>query len=79
MAKQPVGGFAELLQRLRARAGMTQEELAAAAEVSPRTVSDLERGVNRTARKDTAGLLAGAIGLAGEVARLCPEPAQRIG
>jgi transcriptional regulator with XRE-family HTH domain/tetratricopeptide (TPR) repeat protein len=65
MAKQPVGGFAELLQRLRVRAGMTQDELAEAAGVSPRTVSDLERGINRTARKDTAGLLAGALGLTG--------------
>ncbi len=65
MAKQPVSRFAELLQRLRVRAGMTQEELAAAADVSPRTVSDLERGINRTARRDTAELLAGAMGLAG--------------
>ena len=31
----------------------------------PRSVSDLERGVNRSARKDTALLLAGALGLAG--------------
>lgn len=45
---------------------MTQEELAAAARVSARTVSDLERGVNRTARRDTAELLAGALGLAAE-------------
>jgi transcriptional regulator with XRE-family HTH domain len=44
---------------------MTQEELAVAADVSPRTVSDLERGINRTARKDTAGLLADAMGLTG--------------
>ena len=65
MARQPVGRFAELLQRLRFRAGMTQEELAEAAEVSPRTVSDLERGINRTARKDTAGLLADALSLTG--------------
>ena len=65
MAKQPVGRFAELLQRLRVRAGMTQGELAEAAEVSPRTVSDLERGINRTARKDTGELLAGALGLIG--------------
>ena len=44
---------------------MTQEELAEAARLSPRSVSDLERGVSRTARKDTAELLAGALGLAG--------------
>ena len=65
MAKRPVGRFAELLQRLRVRAGMTQGELAEAAGVSPRTVSDLERGINRTARKDTAELLADALGLIG--------------
>src|SRR5580692_12584186 len=65
MAKQPAAGFAELLQRLRISAGMTQDELAKAAEVSPRTVSDLERGINRTARKDTAELLATAMGLTG--------------
>jgi transcriptional regulator with XRE-family HTH domain/tetratricopeptide (TPR) repeat protein len=66
MAKQPAGRFAELLQRLRISAGMTQDELAKAAEVSPRTVSDLERGVNRTARKDTAVLLATAMSLTGQ-------------
>ena len=65
MAKQPEGGFAELLHRLRVRAGMTQQELAEAGDVSPRTVSDLERGINRTARKDTAELLADALGLTG--------------
>ena len=34
--------------------------------MSPRTVSDLERGINRSARRDTAELLAEAIGLAGD-------------
>ena len=43
---------------------LTQEELAEAAGLSPRSVSDLERGIHRTARKDTAELLAGALGLA---------------
>jgi non-specific serine/threonine protein kinase len=57
-------GFAGLLRQLRAQARLTQEELAEAAGLSPRSVSDLERGINRTARKDTALLLAGALGLA---------------
>jgi tetratricopeptide (TPR) repeat protein/transcriptional regulator with XRE-family HTH domain len=57
--------FAALLRKLRTDAGLTQEELAEAASVSPRAVSDLERGVNLTARKDTARLLAGALNLAG--------------
>ncbi|HEX7161366.1 MAG TPA: helix-turn-helix transcriptional regulator, partial [Trebonia sp.] len=55
-----------MLQRLRVSAGLTQEELAGAAGVSPRTVSDLERGINRSARRDTAELLADAMGLAGD-------------
>ena len=57
--------FAGLLRQLRVEADLTQEELAAAASLSPRSVSDLERGINRTARRDTARLLAGALGLAG--------------
>jgi transcriptional regulator with XRE-family HTH domain len=63
---QSPGGFGALLQRLRTRAGMTQEELAERATVSPRTVSDLERGINQTARRATAQLLAGALELAGD-------------
>ena len=59
-------GFGGLLRRLRDEAGLTQEELAEAAGVSQRAVSDLERGINRTARKDTALLLAGALGLDGQ-------------
>ena len=64
MAEQPELGFAGLLRQLRAEAGLTQEELAEAAGVSPRSVSDLERGIHATAHKDTALLLAGALGLA---------------
>ena len=40
--------FGALLRELRAKAGLTQEELAAAAGLSPRSVSDLERGVAQT-------------------------------
>ena len=65
MEEQGALGFGGLLRQLRAGAGLTQEELAEAAGLSPRGVSALERGVNRTARKDTAELLAGALGLAG--------------
>ena len=69
-AEQPALSFAELLRQLRAEAKLTQEELAATAGVSPRSVSNLERGVNRTAHKDTAVLLAGALGLTGAAAEL---------
>jgi transcriptional regulator with XRE-family HTH domain len=49
MTEPPVT-FAALLGKLRTDAGLTQEELAEAAGVSPRSVSDLERGVNLTGR-----------------------------
>jgi tetratricopeptide (TPR) repeat protein/transcriptional regulator with XRE-family HTH domain len=62
--------FGGLLRRLREDAGLTQEELGEAARVSLRAVSDLERGINRTARKDTALLLAGALGLNGPAGEL---------
>ena len=65
MAEQAALSFGGLLRQLRGEARLTQEELAEAADLSPRSVSDLERGINRTARKDTAELLAGALGLAG--------------
>jgi transcriptional regulator with XRE-family HTH domain len=64
MAEQAILEFAGLLRQLRAEARLTQQELAKAAGVSPRSVSDLERGINRTARQDTAVQLAGALGLA---------------
>jgi tetratricopeptide (TPR) repeat protein/transcriptional regulator with XRE-family HTH domain len=59
----PFGG---LLRSLRTAAGLTQEELADAARVSYRSISDLERGVSRFPRRDTARLLADALGLSGE-------------
>ena len=70
MAEQPGPAFAELLRQLRAEARLTQEELAEAAGLSPRSVSDLERGIHQTAHKDTAALLAGALGLADPVRTL---------
>jgi len=64
VAEQGGQDFGGLLRQLRYDAGLTQEELAAAAQVSQRAVSDLERGINHTARKDTALLLAEALNLA---------------
>ena len=57
--------FGERLRSLRTAALLTQEGLAEAASVSSRTISDLERGVNLTARKETARLLADALKLSG--------------
>jgi transcriptional regulator with XRE-family HTH domain len=67
VAGEPGLSFAGLLRQLRAEAGLTQEELAEAAGVSPRSVSNLERGINRTAHKDTAQLLADALSLTAPV------------
>src|ERR1700683_5434371 len=66
-AAHPALSFAGRLRQLRAEARLTQEELAEAAGLSPRSVSDLERGINRTARKETALLLADALSLTGQV------------
>jgi transcriptional regulator with XRE-family HTH domain len=70
VAEQGGLGFGGLLRQLRDDAGLTQEELAGAARVSQRAVSDLERGIDRTACKDTAVLLAGALGLDGRAREL---------
>jgi transcriptional regulator with XRE-family HTH domain len=70
VSEQPGLDFAGLLRLLRERALLTQEELAEAAGLSPRGVSDLERGIHRTSRKDTAVLLAGALGLDGPTGEL---------
>src|SRR5580700_620108 len=70
VTEQPALSFAGLLRQLRAEAKLTQEELGAAAGVSPRSVSNLERGINRTAHKNTAVLLAGALGLTGPAEEL---------
>jgi WD40 repeat protein/transcriptional regulator with XRE-family HTH domain len=70
VAEQPSLSFGRLLRQLRADARLTQEELAEASGLSPRSISDLERGINRTARQETALLLAGALGLAGPPEKL---------
>jgi transcriptional regulator with XRE-family HTH domain len=64
VAEQLALSFGGLVRELRARAQLTQEELAEAAGLGARTLSDLERGISRTAHKDTAALLARALGLA---------------
>jgi len=51
------------LKKLRAAAGMTQEELADRAGISARTVSDVERGLRTVVHHDTARRLAWALGL----------------
>jgi predicted ATPase/DNA-binding XRE family transcriptional regulator len=55
--------FGILLKRYRTAAGLTQEALAARAQVSARTIADLERGISRTPRHDTLALLLEALSL----------------
>jgi transcriptional regulator with XRE-family HTH domain len=57
--------LAGLLRQLRKRMGLTQEELAERASLSVRSVSDMERGITLTARRESVRLLADALGLAG--------------
>jgi len=73
---EPSVPFARLLRQLRTDAGLTQEALAEAARLSTRSVSDLERGINLTARRETARLLADALDLTGP-ARAAFEAAAR--
>ena len=55
--------FGALLKRHRLSAGLTHESLAERAGLSPRTISDLERGVSRRPHRDTLELLIQALDL----------------
>src|SRR5260370_5124521 len=57
--------FSTRLRRYRTAAGLTQEALAARAQVSARTIADLERGISRTPRHETLALLIEALRLPG--------------
>lgn len=70
--------FGSLLKHHRTDAGLTQQELAERANLSIRGISDLERGINRTARRDTVRALADALGLSGSQ-RSAFERAARVG
>jgi len=75
--------FADLLAELRLGRGLSQEELASAAEVSVRAISDLERGLTRRPQAGTVRRLADTLGLSAaeraefeQASRQAP-PAQR--
>src|SRR5437016_14053791 len=55
--------FGTLLKRYRTAAGLTQEALGARAQVSARTIAELQRGISRTPRHDTLALLLEALSL----------------
>jgi len=89
MMTDPAPRFGDVLRRQRRAAGLTQEELADRAGVSPRTIGDIERGIARSYRHETVHLLADALCLApgerdafeaaafAEVATLPPIPVAR--
>src|SRR5207244_3862503 len=70
--------FGALLRRYRLARGLTQEALAERAGLSVRTVSDLERGVNLTPRKDTLPLLAAALEVSAQERRRLQATARRL-
>ncbi|MGW1726489.1 NB-ARC domain-containing protein [Streptomyces sp. NPDC002306] len=63
------GGLGQLLTELRARAGISQEQLSHAAGISVRAVADLERGRTRGAQRRTVRALVSALELDAEDAR----------
>jgi LuxR family maltose regulon positive regulatory protein len=65
-SKGEAQAFGDLLRWHRVLAGMSQEELAERALLSTRAISDLERGVKRTPRRDTVKMLVRALELSGE-------------
>ncbi|MFF7988843.1 ATP-binding protein [Kitasatospora xanthocidica] len=70
------GEFSRLLAGYRVAAGLTQEELAAAAGVSLRALGDMERGRTRGPQRRTVRALAVALGLDGERAEVLDRAAQ---
>ncbi len=62
MSSEPTQ-FGTLLRRYRTAVGLTQEALGARAQVSARTIADLERGISRIPRHETLALLLEALSL----------------
>jgi tetratricopeptide (TPR) repeat protein/transcriptional regulator with XRE-family HTH domain len=69
--------FGTLLRHHRVVVGLTQEELAERAGVSPRSIGDIERGVSRAPQRNTVGLLATALGLTKDERRAFETMARR--
>lgn len=76
MPEQPGDSLAVILRRLRTRVGKSQEELAFAAGLSPRTVSDIERGLTGRAHIQTVQRLGDALGLQGDARATFEEVAR---
>ncbi|MBV9281645.1 MAG: tetratricopeptide repeat protein [Chloroflexi bacterium] len=78
MVETPPLSFGQLLRRHRRAAELTQEELAERAGISPRTVSDLERGLYQRPHRDTVQLLAEALGLTAEQRQALEKLGRRV-
>jgi transcriptional regulator with XRE-family HTH domain len=80
MAGETAPRLGEQLKRYRRAAGLTQEALAEAAGLSVETISLLEREAQgHSPRRDTLGLLAGALGLREEERTVLEAAARRLG
>jgi predicted ATPase/DNA-binding CsgD family transcriptional regulator len=79
MAPEKTSHFADLLRRARLAAGLTPEELAEAAGISVRAVSNLERGINRAPHRYTLELLADALHLSDEARAEWAAVSRRVG
>ena len=79
MAEVAAGSFAEVLKHHRSVAGLTQEELAERANLSARTISDLERGIKQRPYPHTVQRLVEALGLTEEEASRFQRAARRTG
>jgi transcriptional regulator with XRE-family HTH domain len=66
LASEQEQSFAQRLRRFREAVGLTQEELAFRAGLSPNAISDLERSKRRRPRPHTVRSLADALGLSEE-------------
>ena len=74
-----VSTFGDLLRRYRVAADLSQEALAERAGLSAHGISALERGVNRTAQRETVLRLADALALSGQDRAAFLGAAQRPG
>ena len=78
MAAKGASQFADLLRRFRRRSGLTQEELAERAGISPSAISQLERGLVVAPHKDTVQLLITALELTADDAAILAQAARRL-
>jgi predicted ATPase/transcriptional regulator with XRE-family HTH domain len=71
--------FGYLLKLYRTAAGLTQEALAARAQISVRAISDLERGINRAPHEETLWMLSEALELRADDQTTLMATGRRIG